>query len=389
MKGENRWRRNWHRVSVTTRVLVLILIVLLVGIRLAMPYAVKRYVNDKLQQLPGYGGSIGDVDIHLWRGAYSIDDVNIVKKTNNVPVPFVAAQRVDFAVQWSELRHGAVVGIVDVDQAQLHFVKGPTKEESQTTIDKSWVHVVEDLFPFKINHVGLRESAVWFHDFGTRPKLDVFVTNLTFVCSNITNSRSVTNELPTPFQLSGVTIGGGKLKVNGRLNPFDKTPRFDVNAGIEDMDLVALNDLLRAYANVDVKRGTIQVYTEMAAADGHFKGYVKPLLQDLDILELKDARKPLQFIWESLVAGVTKIFKNQPKDRFAAKIPLEGQLDNPKAGIVPTIASVLRNAFVKALTPSIEGEINIESAKPVKGERPPPRRDTSKDHTSKEDKGSK
>src|SRR6185295_5146800 len=136
----------------------------------------------------------------------------ILKKTNKVSIPFVAAERVDFSVQWKELKHRAVVGEVELDHAQLNFVKGKTKEEDQTKIDRSWVDVVQDLFPFKINRFQIRESQVRYRDLARKPQVDVAVTNLFIVCSNITNSRNLTNELPTPFEVSGTSIGGGKLR---------------------------------------------------------------------------------------------------------------------------------------------------------------------------------
>ena len=382
-----RVKRFWHRLSLTVRIVIFAVLALLVIGRLVMPYAVKRYVNHKLQQLPGYAGTIGDVDVHLYRGAYAINDVDIMKKTNNVPFPFVKAERVDFSIDWRELRNRALVGEVLMDHAQLNFVKGETRNQDQTRIDKSWMEVVKDLFPFKINSFEIRDSQVRYADLGSTPRVDISVTNLFIVCSNITNSRNLTNELPTPFHVRGVTVGGGKLNVSGAANPFTESPRFDVNAQLEDVDLTALNDFLKAYAKVDVKRGTMQFYTEMAAADGRFKGYVKPLLHDLDIVDVTDdAKRPLKLFWETLVAGVTKIFKNQPKDRLAARIPIEGSIDNPKAGIVPTLASVLRNAFIQALSPRVEGSINIESAKPEKGSKPPPMRDTTKNEKTDQER---
>ena len=89
-KAASRAKRFWHRLSLVTRIVILSLIALLFIGRLAMPYAIKHYVNKKLQQLPGYGGQIGDVDVHLYRGAYTIHDVDILKKTNKVSIPFVA-----------------------------------------------------------------------------------------------------------------------------------------------------------------------------------------------------------------------------------------------------------------------------------------------------------
>ena len=383
----SRARRFWHGLSLATRIIILTVIALLVIGRLVMPYAIKRYVNHKLQQLPGYGGSIGDVNVHLYRGAYTIHDVDIVKKTNSVPIPFVKAERVDFSVQWKELRNHALVGEVELDRAQLNFAKGETKEQDQTKIDRSWMNVVQDLFPFKINRFEIRDSQVHYRDLGRKPEVDVAVTNLYVLCRNITNSRNLTNELPTPFEVSGTSIGGGKLRVSGAANPFAASPRFDVDANMEGVDLTALNDFLRAYAKVDVKRGTLHFYAEMAAADGKFKGYAKPLVNDLDIVDVSDdVKKPLKLFWESFVAGVMKVFKNQPKDRFAAKIPIEGNLENPKANIVETLASVLQNAFIKALSPRVEQKIDIESVKPEKGERPPPVRDTKKNEKSEQEK---
>lgn len=376
-----KWKRYWHRLSVTTRVVLLSVIVLLVLGRLILPYAVQRYVNHKLDALPGYGGSVGEVDIHLWRGAYSIHDVDIVKETNRVSVPFVAARRVDFSVEWEQVRNGALVGEVLIEEASLNFVKAERREQDQTSIDGAWVDVVEDLFPFKINRLEIRDSVVRYADLAAEPEVDIAVTNLQLLCRNITNSRNATNELPTPFALSGVTVGGGELRLEGAANLFTRAPRFDVNASLENVNLVALNDFLRAYAKVDVKRGELDFYTEMAAADGRFKGYVKPLLEDLDIVDLKDdAKNPLRLFWEAFVAGVAKIFKNQPEDRVAARVPIEGDIDNPKAGILAAIGSVLRNAFIRALSPELDGSIDVKDVKPNPESRPPVRRDTSKDN---------
>ncbi len=69
---------------------------LLIAFRLALPSLVERYVNRKLSELPSYNGHIGEVDIHLYRGAYSIHHIEVVKKTGQVSVPFFSARAVDF-----------------------------------------------------------------------------------------------------------------------------------------------------------------------------------------------------------------------------------------------------------------------------------------------------
>jgi hypothetical protein len=61
-----------RRFSRGTLQIVLIVIALLIGLRVALPYIVKEYVNKKLDEMPEYDGRIADVDMHLWEGAYSI-----------------------------------------------------------------------------------------------------------------------------------------------------------------------------------------------------------------------------------------------------------------------------------------------------------------------------
>ncbi|MEO8207094.1 MAG: hypothetical protein ABI615_13010, partial [Chthoniobacterales bacterium] len=50
--------------------LLVVLIAVLVGLRIALPYIVKSYANKKINEMPDYSGHIGDVYIKLWRGAY-------------------------------------------------------------------------------------------------------------------------------------------------------------------------------------------------------------------------------------------------------------------------------------------------------------------------------
>src|SRR5438552_14901605 len=65
-----------------------VLAVLLVALRLALPHFVKNYVNRTLSEIPGYRGRVGDIDIALWRGAYTIHGLDLVKTDGKVPVPF-------------------------------------------------------------------------------------------------------------------------------------------------------------------------------------------------------------------------------------------------------------------------------------------------------------
>ena len=338
---------------------LVVLIVALVAARLALPGWVKDYVNTKLDEHPEYDGHIGDVDIHLLRGAYSINGVEIVKTaTNKPPEPFFEAKLVDFSIEWRELLTKSLVGEVWIEKASLNFVKSKDKEQSQTTVDASWLGIVKDLFPFKINRFEIADSAITFQDIHAKPKVDLQITNLFAVATNLTNARDLVEKLPASIRARGQTIGGGDLALNLRLNPLEADPAFDLNLALTNVDLTALNPMLEAYGKVDVKRGTFEVYSEIYAEKGEFEGYVKPFFRDLDVFEFKtDNENPLKMAWQAIVAGAMKLFKNHDKDQVATKIPIAGEIGQGKAEIWTTVANVLKNAFVQAFSPTIDKEI--------------------------------
>jgi hypothetical protein len=102
----------------------------------------------------------------------------------------------------------------------------------------------------------------------------------------------------------------------------------------------------------------------MAAKDGKFTGYIKPIIKDLDVVGPEDRKDNiLQKIWEGAVGLVGVIFRNQKKDQVATKIPIEGDFKNPKTGVVDAIVQVVINAFIQALVPAIDNEISLSSIK--------------------------
>jgi hypothetical protein len=134
--------------------------------------------------------------------------------------------------------------------------------------------------------------------------------------------------------------------------------------------LADLNDFLQAYGKVDAERGTFEMYTEFAASDGEVEGYVKTLFEDVQLLSLDEIDGPgdaMEAFWEGLVELGAQLFKNQPRDRLAAYIPLRGRTDDVNADLITTVGSLLRNAFVVALRPAIEESIELEDLEVVAG----------------------
>jgi hypothetical protein len=159
-------------------------------------------------------------------------------------------------------------------------------------------------------------------------------------------------------------LNNAPLHTAGSINPLARQPTFDVNLKLEDVQLPKVNPWLREFIKADAASGKFELYIEMAAADGRFKGYAKPLMQDVKIARTDaDKDKPLHKLWEGLVSIAVKIFENHQEDQVAARIPFSGSVDNPKVGLFETIVSVLRNAFVGAFSKSLEGSISLNDVK--------------------------
>jgi hypothetical protein len=126
-----------------------------------------------------------------------------------------------------------------------------------------------------------------------------------------------------------------------------------------------LNESLKAYAGVDVSRGTFRLAGEMAANEGGFRGYVKPFFEDLDFSSLPDQEESIgRKIWETIVALVTELVKNKPRDQLATRIPFEGEFGDPEVGLLATIGNVFRHGFIQAFNPTVEGSVDPDSVQP-------------------------
>lgn len=120
----------------------------------------------------------------------------------------------------------------------------------------------------------------------------------------------------------------GQLSMEGSIDPFKEQPAH-IKTQFAKLHINELNDFLRAYVNVDVEKGNLSVYADIDARSRKFKGYVKPLIEGLDILEWKkEDERPIRKLWEGLVGATAAIFNHRAKDRLATCIPLEGRLDS-------------------------------------------------------------
>lgn len=350
-----------HNKTRKAIIIVLSVIALIVVIRIALPYVILKYANKTLAEMDGYYGHIEDIDLAIIRGAYKIDSIyiNQVDSVSQKETPFLAASEIDLSVEWRSLFKGSLVGEVIVNNGLVRFTKEEVEPKEVQQDSTDFRKVLEDFMPLEINRFEFRNSRLQYIDNTSRPRVNISMTDVDVVAQNLRNSYDSAEVLPARIDAKA-TVYDGRLDVVMNLNPLAEEPTFDLNASWKNTNLVKLNEFFQAYADLDVNSGTFGLYTEIAAKEGNFTGYVKPLLEDVDILGKEDKKDNiLRKVWEGITGTVSEVFENQSEETFATKIPFEGRIEDPEANIFFAIMQVLENAFINALQPSIDQQINL------------------------------
>jgi hypothetical protein len=338
---------------------LLIVLGLLLGIgRAILPWVVRDYVNRTIDRNPLYAGKIGEVEIHLWRGAYSIRDVRLNKTTGNVPVPLFSAKRVDFAMEWRALAQHRLVGRVLMEEPELNFVDAPDESESQTGAGGPWLQMIRDLFPFKINSAILHNGSVHFRAYQTPKPVDVYLSQLEGTIDDLGNIYDESKPMVSTVQARALVMDQAKLEYKMTMDPFSYRPTFHMTLRLLGLDVSKINDLALAYGKFDFKRGWFDLVVEAESTEGQLTGYVKPLFRNIKVFSLTQDIKEdnvFQFFWQALVGATTTILKNPSRDQFGTLIPFTGEASSATTvDLLATIGNVLRNAFVRAYLPRLE-----------------------------------
>jgi len=356
--------RSWPRKVVIT--VAVVAAVLLAG-RMALPLVVRRMMNSRLERIPGYTGHVDRVGIHLWRGAYSLHNFSILRQNGQVSEPFFLARGIDISLAWRELARGRVVSKIRVDQGQIHFVQGGSDEASQTDLDRRWQDVIQDIFPIDVTHLEITDGLLRYLDHSKRPEVDLFVTHMRATATGLRNRQGEAGggEFPARITVTGESLGEGKLDLLLVAEPLAEQPHFHLSLKLDNVNLPALNESLRAYANVDVGRGTFRLVGEMAGRDGGFQGYLKPFFEDLDFHSIEDRKKGFgALLWKRLVATFAWVVKDKSRDQLATRIPFEGKFGDAKIGLFATVANLFRHGFIRAFNPTVEGSVHADKILP-------------------------
>ena len=357
MKSQNKPKRGLKKKRY---IIPVTLILILIALSLYLPVIVKDNVNKVLAEIPGYYGQVEDIDISLIRGAYVINGMYLNKINAKTQIPFLKFPKTDISIEWKSLFSGHIVSEIIMSNPEIIYVQEDQSIAATEPDVDDWTKALTDLVPIDINHLTINNGKLAYVELNTDPNIDLQFNTLYLKADNLRNVKENERVLPSPITATAISIGGGEVKLNGNVNIVKEIPDMDVSFSLENADVKALNPFTRHYSGIDFEEGQFGLYSEIAIADGYFKGYMKPLLKNSKLIGKDDG--VLGVIWEGFVGFFKFVLKNQNTDTIATKIPMEGDLNNIKSGILPTIGGIFKNAWISAFKGEIDDEIEYKDA---------------------------
>jgi len=305
---------------------------------------------------------VDDIDIHLIQGAYVIDGLFLKKKTDPEKYPFLQIRRAHLALEWSAIFKGRLVGKVALDEPVVNILT--TESIAKEPSKDSWTKTVKALMPMTINRLEVSNGRFDYRDLEKKPNTDLHIEKMQLTALNLANVQKAADPLPSKVDLTGISIGDGKLKMDAKVNVLKDIPDFDLGMQLTGANLLSLNGFFEANAKMDIESGGIDIFSKMKLKDGEMDGYVKPFIKDLKVLDVKkDIKKKggvLRVVKKAVVGLFAEAVTNPKTKKIATVIPIKGNVKDPKTSGWSTFVGILKNAFVQAFHESLTNEIKFK-----------------------------
>tara|TARA_R110001599_G_scaffold353231_1_gene591117 strand:+ start:202445 stop:203488 length:1044 start_codon:yes stop_codon:yes gene_type:complete len=340
---------------------LMLITLILISFRIWLPNGVRSYVNNVLADIPGYHGAVQDIDMQLLRGAYVIEGLHLNKIEAVSEVPFISISRADISIEWAALLRGRIVTAIKLTQPEVMYVL--EDHDAVDAVDPSetdWTEALRDLVPIDVNSFEIVSGKIGFLQLSATPAIDIYLHQLQLLATNLSNVVARDGTLNSSIEAHAVSIGNGQATLNGQMNLLRRIPDVDMSFSLEHAAAESLNDFSEHYSGVDFEKGTVNVYGELAIADGHLVGYVKPMLEDFELHSQED--QVLETLWEALVGFVGLVLENEDEGTVASKVPFEGNLNDLNTGVLTAVLNVFRNAWIEAFKRTVDDEIEFEDA---------------------------
>lgn len=342
---------------------LLITLVVLIGLRLALPHVLLWGTNKALATKLGiYTGHVDDLDLSLHRGAYQVQGITIKKKDSDSP-PLIQVAEIDLSLAWRALLRKELTGDITIQKLVVKLADSADSRKRQYgTEDKSWQEMVSVLLPISIESLSIHDSAFYFINNDLKEPLSLAIEKIQIQVLDLHNKGKTLSH----FDISALVQDHAKMSANGQLDMLSKPPRADVDFSLVGFKSNTINKMMRAYIPLDVTEGEIGIFSEIAVGEGDAVGYTKVFLKDADIVApTQEFKSGKHFLFEVFAAFTNWVLKNSDTKKVGIFIPFQYRKGKLDINTGEAFWSTVQNKFDE-MKPGLENSVNLASIK--KGE---------------------
>lgn len=330
------------------------LFVFLLVLYVAAPFAILQVLNRKLNKNPRFENRVGGLVLHPLRGGYTLEDFAIRRRLGDTLVPVFTARSIDVSLQWGSLLRGRPRAKARVEAPRLNLVAqffDPKRKKKPG----AWQRVFDRFHLFPVDAIAVREGSIHVLDFSKTPRVDVHVDALHGSVTGLTAARGkdTASNLPSRLEARARLMDKAALRVEGRMLASAARPTFDLRAELDPFALTALNGAFRAYAGLDVERGTLALKTRLRAEEGRFAGRIHREAHDLKVFDPDtDNEGLIASAWEAVTDAAVRLVEKRADPRVSPDVPVSGSFERD-AETWTALGGLLRGAFARALDPRL------------------------------------
>lgn len=353
-----------------------VLLVLVVGVRIALEPLAVHFTQKGLDSLTGYAGTFSDVDVSIIPLEYRIENLRLVQDGTEAEDAVLYVKELKASAKWANLLRGRVVASARADHAHFRLNLGETKappevekaaKEGAEVLRRNELDIgktLDSILPFRVDRFELHDSEVTLTDVTDPRQPQIWLNDIEFVAENITSREQLDQRAPTMLTGRATVQKTGVLKLLVVADILDEKPAFTGQAQLIGLNLESLYQWAAAKAGLS-PHGAVDVFVNFNSARGGLGGDVKVMAKKVKVDPLEGKfTNAVKAAAANAAFGVLK--DERAGEAVATTLPLRGSLEKPDPQVWPTVIGVLRNAFVDSLGWGF-GDLPVNTARKKEG----------------------
>ena len=363
------WRSRWARLlhsrhPVLNSMLLGFLVVFILS-RLMLPEIIRHRINHVFNHNEKWQGYLDEVDLALWRGFISLNGIHLQTKGKDLAVECAQAS-LNLSMHrllWGNINLDLLIyqpevvvrlGGAGAKGSGLKGVKAPLPLKQAGILKE-----IRAPWPVTFGHIEIKQGSLKIEDHTAQSLPTLRLSEIGLEGVNLSNEPRGGKGGPG-LQFSAHTNGNGLLTGTIRINAIAPSLQFKTEMKLEHMSLLPLNIFFLKHAGLDLEKGEMSAFVELASAQGQVDGYIKPIFTDLKFIDNNRGKKNESFwrrLWEHVVQFSAEVIANKKGAAVALNIPLSGRLDDPRCNAFTAFVSLLRNGFIEALSRGFDRDL--------------------------------